>query len=343
MGIDIMDMSERMIFIIGPPRSGSTLLERMIASHSQVQGGPEPHLLTPLAHLGYYETVEKAPYDHLRAVEAQRQFVSGLPGGESDYLTALRMYCNALYGRALEGTGKTYYLDKTPAYALILPFIERVFPKALYVVLTRHPGAIFSSYAESFFEGDWERAHEFNPIIERYVPAIARFLRESEARKTHVRYEDLVKEPEKHMQRICDELGLPFEAEMIEYKQREEKGLGDPFGVGTHRRPVTSSVAKWVASVAENPQWEKLFVRMIEACNPEDLETWGFPVEKVFQSLEKVREMTREPGKRKRSQRPMNRFRVERMILHRMRRNIHRNAFGRLIKRIRFACDVLLR
>jgi Sulfotransferase family len=341
--VEIQEMSRNMIFIIGSPRSGSTLLERMISSHSQVQGGPEPHLITPLAHLGYYDAVDKAPYDHLRAVEAQRQFVSGLPGGESDYLDALKAYCNVLYGRALKPSGKAYYLDKTPAYALVLPFLSKVFPQAKYVVLTRHPGAIFSSYADSFFEGDWAAAHEFNPIVERYVPAIARFLREDAVPLAHVRYEDLVKDPESHMKRICETLELPFEPGMIDYgqKKREQKGLGDPFGVGAHQRPVTSSVAKWVKSVAGDAGKEKRFRGMIASCLPEDLETWGFSLETVFEPLDSA-EVESKPG-RKKTKRKLNQFRVERIILRRIRRNIHKNALGRLVRRIRFACDVLLR
>ncbi|MDP7640106.1 MAG: sulfotransferase, partial [Candidatus Hydrogenedentes bacterium] len=43
------------------PRSGSTLLERILESHSAILGGPEPHLMTPLAHLGVWDNVDKAP------------------------------------------------------------------------------------------------------------------------------------------------------------------------------------------------------------------------------------------------------------------------------------------
>ncbi len=40
---------------------------RMLSSHSAIYSRPEPHLLTPLAHLGFYDTVDKAPFDHLQA------------------------------------------------------------------------------------------------------------------------------------------------------------------------------------------------------------------------------------------------------------------------------------
>ncbi len=337
------DMSEKMIFIIGSPRSGSTLLERMIGSHSKILGGPEPHLMTPLAHLGYYEAVEAAPYDHLRAVDAQREFVATLPNGEDDYLEALRAYCNVLYGQRLEGSGKERVLDKTPAYALVLPFIAKVFPRAKYIVLTRHPGAIFSSYAESFFEGDWKAAHAFNPIVERYVPAMARFLKDDSVEKIHIRYEDLVQDPETHGKAICEYLDLEFEPDMIEYGKRKpaEKGLGDPIGVNQHKRPVTSSIHKWVKPVLSDPEKEKMIRGMIEGCDPDDFATLGFPQDALYDPFNLDIGDGGGGGKKKKSK--LSSFRVERILLRKMRKNIHHNVLGKLVKKIRFACDVLLR
>lgn len=339
-----IDMNSRMIFIISSPRSGSTLLERMISSHSKVLGGPEPHLMTPLAHLGYYDTVDKAPYDHLRAVAAQREFVERLPGGESIYLEALRAYCNTLYGTLLNtASGKVMLLDKTPAYALVLPFISRIYPDAKYIVLTRHPGAIFSSYAESFFESDWQAAHDFNPIVERYVPAIARFLRETSVPRYHVRYEDLVKDPAGHMEKICAICGLEFEPDMVEYGKKqpvEQKGLGDPIGVKQHQRPVTSSIDKWVNGVVGDPVREALLKQMIGSCLPADLETWGYPVDQIYEPLKSAKPAS--SGKKK-SGFDWDTFKIQRRVLHIMRKDIHNNSLGKLVRKIRFACDVLLR
>jgi hypothetical protein len=316
----------------------------MVSSHSEVLGGPEPHLLTPLAHLGYYATVDKAPFDHLRAVDAQREYVASLPQGEQDYLDALRAYCHIAYGRKLEESGKQRMLDKTPAYALVLPFISNVFPKAKYIVLTRHPGAIFSSYADSFFEGDWKAAHEYNPIIERYVPAIARFLRERAVPLVHVQYEQLVQDPVTHMNRVCETLELEFEPGMVDYgkTEREQKGLGDPFGVQQHSRPVTSSVHKWVGAVLQDPDKEKMLRGMIAACDPDDLHIWGYPLTSLFEPLDNLPPDIGQYPKRKK-RKSLSSFRIERILLRRLRRNIHHNAFGRLVKKVRFACDVLLR
>src|SRR6185295_1068341 len=94
-------VTPRLLFVVSPPRSGSTLLQRMIGSHSEILTHPEPHLITPLAYLGYHDTVDKAPYDHVNAAEAIRLFVSGLPRQEQDYLDAVRAYADTMYGRML--------------------------------------------------------------------------------------------------------------------------------------------------------------------------------------------------------------------------------------------------
>ena len=71
-------MQDRLLFVLSPPRAGSTLLQRMLGSHAEIHTHPEPHLITPLAYLGYHDIVDKAPYDHINAAEAMRAFVAWL-------------------------------------------------------------------------------------------------------------------------------------------------------------------------------------------------------------------------------------------------------------------------
>ncbi|MDZ7379641.1 MAG: sulfotransferase [candidate division KSB1 bacterium] len=339
-------MQERLIFVVSPPRSGSTLLMRMLASHSQIYSRPEPHILPPLAHLGYFDTVDAAPFDHLQAAAAIREFVADLPRGEADYLDACRAYTDTLYGRMLatRGQGKRYFLDKTPANALVLPFLTRLYPAARYIALLRHPAAIFASYANSFFDGDYEAAHRFNPLLHRYVPAIARFLREGRVPTERVLYEVLVQQPQKELSRLCAFLGLPFEPEMIEYGRHEfiGRGLGDPITVQRQTRPVAESVDKWAEELAEDPRKFNFVRGLLEGIDDRDLETWGFPRASFFEAVERARR----PGAVKPRKRPAgwNWFLLQRKALRWARKFVHGvPGMEALVRRIRLVCDVVLR
>ena len=334
-------MQERLLFVISPPRAGSTLLQRMLGSHTEIYTHPEPHLITPLAYLGFHDLVDKAPYDHINSAEAIRAFVARLPGGEADYLDALRAYADTLYGRMLAPSGRRYFLDKTPAYALVLPFLTKLYPNARYVVLTRHPLAVMSSYANSFFHGDWREAHAFNPIVERYVPAMARLLREPTAHVLPIRYEDLVTDPAPHLRRAFEFLGLPDQPEAVNYGERfegETEGAGDPLGVGAHGRPVTGSIEKWVAELAQDEAKLAIARDIVAALDPDDVRMWGFEHASLFEPLERASGQAlpyKRPG--------LNGYVLQRRVMLALKKDIHERPLGRLVQRVRYYCNVLLR
>lgn len=335
-------MEDRLIFLIGAPRSGTTLLARMLSAHSLVHGRAEPHLITPIAHLGWFASVQKAPYDPFNVEQAIKEVVAEIPRGEAGYLDALRAYTDSIYGQLMDAAppGKRFLLDKTPAYALVLPFLTRLYPRAKYVVLTRHPLAVLSSYAESFFDGDYEVALAHNPILQRYVPELARMVRERPVPLVWVKYEDLVKEPEGEFRRVCEHLGIPFEPQAIAYGESGEsfKGLGDPTGVQAHSRPVTSSVSKWAADIANDPPVLALVSRVLDELPDEDLAFLGYPRAEIVRKLEAAKGAPVPV----RSKGPL-RYRMERKVLVAVRRNVHENVLGRVLKRLRFALDVVLR
>jgi Sulfotransferase family len=334
-------MQDRLIFLIGAPRSGTTLLARILAAHSEVYARGEPHLITPLAHLGYFANVQKAPYDPINAEQAIRDFVAGLPRGEDDYLDALRAYSDTMYERMLAtAPGKRYFLDKTPAYALVAPFLQRLYPRARYVVLVRHPLAILTSWVSSFFDGKYDVALAHNPLLQRYVPALARLVRERPMPLVVVRYEEFVACPEEGWRAICEHLGIACEPEAIEYGERSEgfEGLGDPTGVARHGRPVTGSVERWAAEIASDPGALAAVTRVLDELDPADLAALGYPRDGILADLAAARGA---PAPRRR--RVPLRYALERKLLVAVRSQIRGNALGRALKRVRFALDVVLR
>lgn len=327
-----------LVFVISPPRAGSTLLQRMMGAHSEIFTHPEPHLITPIAHLGVYGNVDKAPYDHINAAEATKAFIEGLPGGERDYLDALRAYTDTLYGRMLSTSESSYFLDKTPANALVLPFLQRLYPDAKYVVLTRHPLAVFSSYANSFFDGDWQAARAFNPILERYVPAMATFLRNRPVPLLHVAYEDLVTEPAPQLERIFAYMGLEHDPDVVEYGKAGpvKKGLGDPITVHTKDRPVADSVDKWAAELVHDAGKRALAEEMIGRLDRADLEAWQWPLDALWAPVELA-------GGGPPPKPARNSYALQRRVMLALKKDIHNRPHGKIVKRVKYYCDVLLR
>lgn len=320
------------------------MLARMLGAHSAIHSPAEPHVITPLAHLGYYAKVEKAAYEPHITQQAMRQLVPALPNGEADYLDAMRALSDTLYGRLLEPTGRTLLLDKTPAYALVLDFLAKLYPEARFVVLTRNPMAVWSSFVESFFDGDHEYAHQHNPMLERYVPAIGRFLREKPVPFVHVRYEELVQDPDAQARRICEHLGIDFEDGMIEYgnqdggRAKTARGLGDPIQAAKENRPTTKSLAKWTKELEGKSAKIDQCTDILGRLTDDDLEAWGYKRSDLLADLLAI---PLEGGARQRKS--LDSHTIERRVLVGLRRNIHHNALGRLVKFVRDACDVLLR
>ncbi|MEM9177775.1 MAG: sulfotransferase [Myxococcota bacterium] len=339
-------MQDRLVFLIGSPRSGSTLLSRVLGAHSAIFAPEEPHLITPIAHLGYYDAVEEAPYDPVITRTAARALVADLPGGEAAYLDALRAYTDRIYGGLFENAeGARLLLDKTPAYALSLDFLAKLYPEAKFVVLTRHPIAVWSSYVDSFFDGDDAVAHEHNPLLERYVPAIARFVRDAPVPFHRVRYENLVQEPEESARQLCEFLKVEFEPGMVDYgaapdaKGASTRGLGDPTTVAQQSRPTTDSLSKWAKAATGRPERVTLYREITARLADADLETWGFSRDAIVRELDAI-DLAGRPAPRPK----LTRYALERRLLVGVRRRIQPdNGLGRLVKKVREVCDVLLR
>jgi hypothetical protein len=240
----------------------------------------------------------------------------------------------------LEKSGKRMILDKTPAYALVLPFLSRLYPRAGYIVLTRHPLAVLSSYAESFFEGDYEGAVGFNDILGRYVPAMAAFLRQGQVEFHHVRYEDLVTSPGKKLSEIFSFLGLPDEEGAVDYGAHEhaDKSYGDP-KVKHHTRPTTESLGKWAQELAADDRKLEVAKNVAAGLSEEDLAAWGYDKKTLFDPVAEAGGAP--PAKNLKWK--LDPYRLRRRIFLTLRKDIHKNHLGRFLRRVKYYCDVLLR
>ena len=192
------------IFIIGLPRAGSTLIEQILSSHSQVEGTMElPTLGAVARRLG-----SGAPGQHaLRHLQTLATLpVPNLADLGRAYLAGTRRY---------RRTNKPRFIDKMPDNFNFVGLIHLALPKATIIDARRHPMATcFSAWKQCFTKGQGFTYDlgELGRHYRDYVRLMAHFDHELPGRVLRVCHEDLVTDTEVQVRRLLHHCGLPYES-----------------------------------------------------------------------------------------------------------------------------------
>ena len=224
------------IFIVGMPRSGSTLLEQMLASHPQVEGTRE---LTDIPALALELTLRPNVNERAGIPEA----VAALDRQEIDALAARYLLRTQVY-RPLD---KPRFVDKMLGNFSHIGLIHLMFPRAAIIDARRHPlGCGFSCYKQLFARGvnfsyDLE---ELGRYYRDYVGLMEHFDAVLPGRVYRVHYERVVDDPEGELRKLLDYCGLPFEAQCLQFY--ENPRVVQTISSEQVRRPIYGdSVDQW--------------------------------------------------------------------------------------------------
>ncbi len=276
-------MTQRPIFLLSLPRSGSTLVQRVLAAHPDVATAPEPWLLLPFAYAMREQGVV-AEYTQPVAARAIREFVDRLPDGEDDYWRALRDFVLELYAKASGGKG-TYFLDKTPRYHYVLPELFRTFPDAKVIFLWRNPLAVVASIVETWARGRWN-VDRWQGDLRGVAALVAAYERHRDV-VAAVKFESLVADPDASWPALFDYLELPFERELLRSFAgvRLDGKMGDPTGVHRYDALSTEPLDKWHRTLA-NP-WRKRWCRdYLDWIGTDRLSTMGYDLPSLLAELD---------------------------------------------------------
>src|SRR6185503_19594528 len=196
----------RQCFIISQPRAGSTLLQRLLATHPQIQTIGEPWLVLPFVY-ALREKGVSSEYIHVSLAQGFGEFVSKLPDGRADYFREVRAMLERMQQK-ISAPGKTYFLDKTPRYHLILDELAQIFPDAKFIVLWRNPLAVVASILNTWQKGRFDLRY-YEQDVFRGPLNILSFVESHTVAICELRYEDLVARPDEMVRRATEFLELP--------------------------------------------------------------------------------------------------------------------------------------
>ncbi|MDH3480289.1 MAG: sulfotransferase [Gammaproteobacteria bacterium] len=221
------------LFVVGLPRTGTTLTERIIASHSKVQSvGETEFIQMVMRRESDVESVEKMNPAMLDAVA--NKDISLIRDG---YLDVVRYRLGE----------QPIFIDKLPFNVLYLGFIAKAWPDQPIVLMHRNPmDACFSMYKQVF---TW--AYKFSYDLDtlgRYYIAYERLCRHWRAllgeRLVEVKYEELVSDQEAQTRRLLDRLGLEFEEACLEF-EKNRAPTATASSVQVREKVHTGSIGRW--------------------------------------------------------------------------------------------------
>jgi tetratricopeptide (TPR) repeat protein len=204
--------SREPIFILGMPRAGSTLLEQILASHSQVEGTQElanvPRAVLDLQ--GYNPDLNNPRYPGCLATMPAQEFRAL---GEK-YLADTRIY----------RTGKAYFIDKMPNNFRHIGLIHLMLPNAKIIDARREPMACCFGNLKQLYARGQEFAYSVDDIA-RYYRTYLDLMEHWDAalpgRVLRVFHEEVVDDLESSVRRILDYCELPFEPSCLQFHRTE--------------------------------------------------------------------------------------------------------------------------
>jgi len=277
------------IFIFSLPRSGSTMLQRILMGHSKVQSTPETwvlfHYLQP-----FLEDGVMAKYSFKGSKKGLDFFINNMPGGEEAYKEKLRTHILDIYNSYCT-QDQIYFLDKTPRYYYLIDEIVELFPKAKFIFLLRNPLAIYSSILETFCDGQFRYLARYYQDIYRGFELLSSGLKKYRQSSFVIKYEDLVSQPDVHMKKCLEYLELDEEPDLIKkigQNTFKKNTMGDPVGQYQYHSLVRDIQFKWKKNL--NGYIRKQHVKsFLEGIPDTAFEEQGYDKRELLEQLKNVK------------------------------------------------------
>jgi hypothetical protein len=274
--------AERLFFIVGCGRSGTSLLQVMISSHPEIAIPNETgfyslirqRYLKRWGEIGTSSTFRcafEATMDFWRIRELEldenevwRHCQGAEPSWDALFLAILATYADK--------RGKPRIGEKSPGHLNYLDLLSRRFPRARFIHIVRDPRAVFLSQMHTPFGTKFVGAH-----CKKWEKAVTVHRNCSETlgpdRYLLVKYEDLIRETESVIRSICHFLGVSYSETVLQHDKRGDFGFAQQqYGhMANTLKPIfTSSIDRWERALSEKQ------IALIEQRLRRDMELMGY-------------------------------------------------------------------
>lgn len=222
--------SKKLIFVVGFPRSGSTLLERVLDSHSDISGTGEDSIfngmLDEIRNAIIEASVQQNPIVIQNVVEHYAKKVENLV---EQRWKDLKRYDKDVSSDQEENKITdipNYFVDKMLTNYANIGFIHLLFPDALILHIFREPmDTLFSCYKHEFPPGNLDYTSDFSSLshmYKNYRDVMTHWDRVLPNRVKHVKYEDLIHDLPRISKAIMSAIDLEFEHQMMEFHKKKQ-------------------------------------------------------------------------------------------------------------------------
>lgn len=213
-------------FLVGCPRSGTTLLQSLLAAHPEIASFPESYFFTRLVPeyeprrfaLGIASKRTKPRFEQFLHDIGRPEMIKILPLFAFSMSQYTRTFVEVL-DRVTEEQGKRIWIEKTPRHLYYIDYIENLIKQVKFLHIIRNGEDVVASLYEVTHQHPkaWLGELDIDECICQWLKAIQvsrTYL--SKANHAFVRYEHLVEAPESVLTRICKFLGVDFNQSMLE-------------------------------------------------------------------------------------------------------------------------------
>jgi hypothetical protein len=223
------------IFVVGMPRSGTSLVSVILNAHSEIAISPETHYFTRC-----WDGADVNGTGHARQLLdcLLRQPGVGDIGFSSEEVRVIkerlttvedpghREILEAVLARFASRSDKPYWGEKTPSHLEYVQVIHKIFPEAVFVGMIRDPRDVSLSLRRVPWN-QYQTAVDHAIRWRRYARLSDELVKRSDVPFFELRYEDLLEAPEVMLRKLCGFLDCSYEPSMLDFHQEKEKNL-DP-------------------------------------------------------------------------------------------------------------------